>query len=166
MPILCVLFALSALVPSWSAEKATDALKKQGLDSLSKADYVIFNTVDENGFPQTRAMVNLHKGNAVAPVKDGKVTLYYVTKEGTNKVLQIRNNPHASAYYLDAKNVVSALYSGAVEEVKDLETKKAIWADWMKNIYKAPDDPGFVVIRMVPTHLKVDIKAKPEQGDL
>lgn len=164
--MLAAVLAVVALAPAWSGEKASDALRKQGIDSVTKADYVIFNTVNETGFPQTRAMANLHQGGKLAPVKDGKVTLYFATLASTNKVRQLRANPKVSAYYLDPKNVTSALYSGTVEEVKDVAEKKAVWADWMTNIYKAPDHPDFVLLRLVPTRLKVDVKAKATEGDL
>jgi Uncharacterized stress protein (general stress protein 26) len=164
--LLSTLFLLVTVAPAWSADKASEEMRKNALACVAKADYVIFNTVDESGFPQTRAMANLHKDNVLAAVKDGKVTLYFITKEGTNKIRQVRANQKVSAYYLDIKNVTSSLYSGNAEEIKDVAVKKEIWADWMKSIYGSPDNADFVVIRLVPTMVKLDVKSKVQMGDL
>lgn len=164
--MVAALVLAAALAPAGAGEKAPDALRKQALDSVNKAEFVIFNTVNEDGFPQTRAMANLHQGGKLPAAKDGKVTLYFVTTAGSNKVRHLRASPKVSAYYLDAKNVTSALFTGTVEEVKDPAEKKAVWADWMKGVYKTPDNPEFVVLRLAPVRVKVDVKASPTEADL
>ena len=165
--LIMALCALSLVPAALGGEgKASDALRKKAAASIEKAEYVIFNTVDANGFPQTRAMANLHQGNKFPAYKDGAFVIYLVTKEGSNKIKQLRANPHAAAYYLDAKSVTSALLTGEATEVKDAAEKKTVWTDWMKGVYGSVDNPDFVVIKLTPTKVKVDIKAQPEEGEL
>ncbi len=154
------------IAPAWSGEKAPPSLSNRGAEIVGKIDYVTLSTVDAEGYPQSRIVANLHKGNKFPMVRDGKTSLYFLTSKKSGKVKQFRNNPKASAYYLDLSSGSSVLYTGVIEEMNDPSLPKALWADWMKALYQTPDNPDILVIRLVPDRIKVDRNGKSDQGDL
>ncbi len=157
---------LLACAPPFAAEQASAALCKRGLENVTAASHVFFNSVAENGFPQSRIMANLHKDNIVAAETDGEIVLYFVTTVETRKVSQLRANSKASAFYLNPESMASSLFTGTVEEVADAALKKAVWADWMRSYSDSPDDPNFVLLRLRPVSIKVDAGGKSEVGAL
>jgi len=40
------------------------------------------------------------------------------------------------------------------EILTDLETKKAVWSDYLANIFTGPDDPNYVVCRITPYRIE------------
>lgn len=163
--VVAAVFVFS-LTPAWSGETAPDALRKRGADIVAKIDYATLNSVDADGYPQARVVANAHKGNKFPTLRDGQFGLYFVTSAKSGKMQQFRNNPKASAYYLDMSTGSSVLYTGVMEEMGDPALKKALWADWMKSLYQSPDNPDLLIIRLVPTRIKVDQGGKIEQGGL
>lgn len=155
-----------AIAPAWSGETASEPLRKRGADVVAKIDYATLSTVDADGYPQSRVVSNLHKGNKFPMVRDGETALYFITSKKSNKVQQFRNNPKASAYYLDLSTGTSVLYTGVIEEMNDPALIKVLWADWMKSLYQTSDNPDILVIRLVPTRIKVDRNGSAEQGNL
>ena len=164
--LLSALLVLLVCAPSFAAEQAQGAVRKRGLENVAAASHVFFNSVDENGFPQSRIMSNLHKDNSVAAETNGKIVLYFVTHAGTRKVSQLRANAKVSAFYLNPKNLTSSLFTGTIDEVSDATLKKALWADWMKSYSGSPEDPNFVLLRLTPVLIKVDARGKSEVGAL
>lgn len=156
-----------ATAPVRAGEAASEALRKRGADLVAKIDHVMLGTVDADGYPQIRIMANFHKQGTKIPMdKDGQVALYFVTNRNSAKVAQFRNNPKASAYYLDLPSGTAVLYNGVMEEVDDPAVAKALWADWMKPLYQTVDNPDLLVIRLVANRIKVDRHGRSEQGEL
>ncbi len=154
-----------AVAPAWSGEKAPDSLRKRAAEVVGKIDFVTLTTVDADGYPQARVVANFHKGNKFPMLRDGKTALYFVTSKKSGKVQQFRNNPKASAYYLDLSTGTAALYTGVIEEVNEPGLSKTLWADWMKSLYQTPDNPDLLVIRLVPNRIKVDHNGRADQGE-
>ncbi len=155
-----------AITPAWGGEAASASLRQEGAEIVAEVEYLTLNSVDAEGFPQTRVVSNFHKGNRLPLEQDGKIALYFVTSSKTGKIQQFRNNPKASAYYQDPSAGTAVLYTGLIEEVKDSATRQLLWSDWLKSMYSSVDDPDFVVLRLVPTRIKVDFNGEAEQGDL
>ncbi len=161
--VTAALFAF-ATASAWSGETASESLRRRAAEVVGKIDFVTLNTVDAEGYPQARVVANFHKGNKFPLQRDGQTALYFVTSKKSNKVRQFRNNPKASAYYLDLPSGTSALYTGVIEEMKDPTLAKTLWADWMKALYQTPDNPDLLVIRLVPNRIKVDRNGGTEEG--
>lgn len=158
-----LLFAVTIV----AGETASQSLRERSANLVAKVDYVVLNTVDAEGYPQARAVANLHKaGTKVAIEQGGKIALYFVTNRKSNKVTQFQNNPKASAYYLDLASGTSLLYTGKIEEVKDPAIGKTLWANWMKPLYQSSDNPDYMIIRLTVERIKIDQNGKSEQGEL
>ncbi len=164
--IAIALLLVFAITPAWAGEAASASLRKEGAEVVAEVDYLTLNSVDAEGFPQTRVVSNFHKGNTLPMERDGKIALYFVTSRKSGKVRQFRNNPKASAYYQDPSTGTAVLYTGLIEEVEDPAIRQLLWSDWLKSMYSSVDDPDFLVLRLVPTRIKVDFNGEAEQGDL
>lgn len=104
---------------------------------------------------------------SLATIKDGKpwvrymvvqpqadLTLFTTSFAPSRKVEQIRKNPNVHLafgadprdYALPYVNIV-----GTAEILTDSATKLKCWKEEYKQYYKGPDDPNYVVIRIVPS---------------
>ena len=71
---------------------------KQGLELIKKADAAYLTTIDKNGFPSTRAMLNLKNSKQFPKLVDfmsqfdNDLTLFFTTNTSSTKVSHIINN--------------------------------------------------------------------------
>ena len=78
---------------------------------MESADAAYFGTIDSDGFPQIRAMVNLRNKTQfpkLAGVFEGHeedFLIYMTTDAVSAKFQQIKVNPKVSVYFCDIKNV-------------------------------------------------------------
>ena len=99
---------------------------------------VYFTTVDEKGYPKTRAMFNLLNKNT-----------------SSAKVSELQARKPVSAYYCDPDKWRGVMLGGEVEIVKDSELKKELWHDgWEKYYPKGYDDPDHTVLKLTPVVVK------------
>lgn len=166
LSIVGALLFLCSLSPTQSGETASPDLRNQGADIVAKVELAMLNSVDAEGFPQSRVVANFHKDGKHSMEREGKTALYFVTSKKSGKVQQYSGNPKASAYYLDLSTGSSVLYTGRIEEVDDPAAAARLWADWMKPLYQTPDNPEILVLRLVPARLKIDRGGRSEQADL
>ena len=108
-------------------------IEKQGTSFIS--------SVDEDGFPNTKAML--------APVKRvGIKTFYWHTNSPSMRIRQFRNNPKACVYFCDKRAFRGVMLKGAMEVLDDQETKKEIWKDGFSMYYKDGMDGGdFIILK-------------------
>ena len=126
-----------------------------GLMEASEAVYL--TTVDRDGFPKTRAMLNLRNRQQYsslielfAPHKDDLLVLF-TTNTSSGKVQQIRANPAVSAYFCVPAKFHGLMLGGVAEIVDDSQLKAAIWQDgWERHYPKGADDPDHAVLRLMP----------------
>jgi general stress protein 26 len=99
------------------------------------------SSVDENGFPNTKAML--------APVKrEGIKTFYWHTNAPSVKVKQYRNNPKACIYFCDKRFFRGVMLRGTMEVLDDEKTKGEIWRDEFSVYYKGGADGGdFTILK-------------------
>ena len=105
-------------------------------------------TITEDGKPWVRY---------VMLSADERLTMWGATFASFRKVGQIRKNPevHLTTGAKDMETAQSYLQIQARAEVlTDGETKKAFWNDYLKNIFTGPDDPNYVVLRIVPYRIE------------
>lgn len=134
-----------------AAEEMSPARMKETAFRLYRSQpYVILSTVDENGYPQSRAMANLRQAGAVEgnPFQDDSLDTAFGTSAWRTKIEQIKKNPKASVYLLDAKTYQAALVLGTIEIVTDPEVKKTYWSKAFSTIYpQGPASPDYTVLR-------------------
>lgn len=108
---------------------------------FAKENLSFIGSVDENGFPQIRAMLRPRKF-------DGIKTIYFSTNTSTNKISQFLRNPKACVYVCDPAAFQGALLTGTMEVLEDQPHKDMLWRDGDDLYYpKGVTDPDYCVLR-------------------
>jgi general stress protein 26 len=128
-----------------------------GLMETSWAAY--FTTIDENGFPHTRAMDNLRSKQRfprLASLFDAHKDDFWIllsTNTSSAKMRHTVENPRVSVYYCEPRQFRGVMLSGETEIIKDSELKRALWHDyWTRYYSKGVEDPDFSLLSLYPTH--------------
>ncbi len=117
-----------------------DAQKTVGLIA-DKQKKCFIAYVDENGFPQTRAMLQPRE-------REGIKVFYLSTNTSSNKVKCLRENPKASLYFVDQRFYRAVCLSGTVDVLETAEAKERIWRFGDKMYYKQGiADPDYCVLK-------------------
>jgi general stress protein 26 len=108
---------------------------------IDKQSVSFISSVDENGFPNTKAML--------APVKrEGIKTLYWHTNSPSMRIRQYRNNPKACIYFCDKRFFRGVMLKGTMETVDDKDVKAEIWKDEFSMYYEGGIDGGdFIILK-------------------
>ena len=106
---------------------------------IDKQSVSFISSVDEYGYPNTKAML--------APVKrEGIKTFYWHTNSLSVRIKQYRNNPKACIYFCDECSFQGVMLKGTMEVVDDIETKKDIWKDDFSMYYQGGVDGGDYIL--------------------
>ena len=114
-------------------------------------------TVDEKGFPQTRAMFNLRNKERFPKLiplfkkHRDDFTILLTTNTSSTKISDIRVRSAVSVYYCNPETWQGVMFGGEVEIVEDLDLKKDLWHDGWERYYPTGyDDPDHTVLRVIP----------------
>jgi general stress protein 26 len=134
---------------------------KKGLELIKKADAAYLTTIDINGFPSTRAMLNLKNCMQFPKLVDfmsqfdDDLTLFFTTNTSSAKVSQIINNAKASVYYCEPKSWHGFMCQGTMEIVNDKSIKHSIWLDEWKMYYPdGKDSEDYAILKLKPSYIK------------
>ena len=148
-------------------------IKQECIKLMETADVIYLSTIDEDGFPQTRAMVNLRNEeqfpNLVNLFEKHKedFLIYMTTDTASTKFKQITENPKASVYFCNPKDVQGLMLIGKVEIVTDKEIKKQLWQDDWKVYYPGGvDDPEYNILRLLPIYAKCWFMPMPKPVEM
>ena len=130
------------------------ALIKQHVQA---AEYVYVSTVNEEGYPVTRVMFNLHnakrspKQAAFLAGLDEDFHIYLGTNARSAKVSDIRRTPRMSVYYHVPDSWQGMLVAGEAEVVSDMEIKRGLWEDgWSVYYEDGVDGTDYTIVRLRP----------------
>lgn len=134
-----------------------EELKQWGVELMETSEAVYLTTIGEDGYPYTRAMLNLRnkrhypaQARLFAPHQDD-LMVYFTTNTSSSKIRQIKSNPRVSAYYCDPAKFHGLMLSGDIEVVDDSKIRQAIWNEgWERYYPSGPDDPDHTVLRLCP----------------
>ena len=112
---------------------------------IDKQKITYLSSLDENGFPNTRAMLSPR-------VRKGIHTFYFTTNTSSIKVKEFYNNPNACIYVCDNRFFRGVTLKGKVTILHDKESKALIWKPEDVMYYKKGiDDPDYSVLRFEVT---------------
>jgi len=112
---------------------------KMGLDLANKSTIVMCSTIDDKGFPNTRAMMKL--GNQ--ELKE----IWSITNVSSRKVPHIKMNQKACMYFVDFIEWTGLMLVGTIEILQDLESKKRFWRDELDKYFRLGiNDPDCAII--------------------
>lgn len=136
-------------------------LINQGLELIEKADTAYLTTIDKNGFPSTRAMLNLRNSKQFPKLVDfmshynNDLTLFFTTNTSLTKISQINNNAKVSVYFCDSKSWHGFMCQGEIEIVKDKSVKHSIWLDeWEMYYPDGKDSEDYAILKLKPSYIK------------
>jgi general stress protein 26 len=125
---------------------------------MQRAEAAILTTIDEDGFPATRAMLNLRNRQrypGLAKFFAGTRDILFTTNTSSRKVAQIAKDGRACAYFCLPSEWGGVAVQGMIAAVDDPAVRRALWQDdWTAYYPKGPDDPDHTVLRLTPTAVK------------
>ena len=108
---------------------------------IDKQKTAYISSVDENGFPNTKAMLAPRK-------REGIKTFYFTTNTSSMRVSQYRGNPKACIYFCDRRFFRGVMLTGTMEVLEDSESKEMIWQKGDTIYYsQGVTDPDYCVLR-------------------
>lgn len=116
--------------------------KLQAIEAMIQQQTVAYlSSLDEEGYPQTRAMLPPRK-------QEGLHTFYFTTNTSSQKAAQYRKDPHACLYFSEPHTFRGIMLLGTAEVLEDKESRQMIWRDGDTMYYaKGVDDPDYCVVK-------------------
>lgn len=101
----------------------------------------IISSVDEQGFPNTKAMLPPRK-------REGIKEFYFTTNTSSMRVAQYINNSKACIYFFDKRFYRGVMFKGTMEVLQDNKTKEMIWREGDEMYYsQGMTDPDYCVLK-------------------
>lgn len=117
-----------------------DAEKTIG-NLIDKQGIAFISSVDDDGFPNTKAMLPPRK-------REGIKVFYFSTNTSSLRVSQYRINCKACIYFCDKRFFRGVMLKGTVEVLEDAQSKNMIWKDGDTMYYpQGVTDPDYCVLR-------------------
>lgn len=118
--------------------------QKEIFDFIDSRKTAFISSVDEEGFPNTKAML--------APRERDGAVFYFTTNTSSMRVKQYLNNSKASVYFFrrGAFRYTGVMLKGTMNVLTDQETKERIWRPGDKMFYKkGVTDPDYCVLQFI-----------------
>ncbi|WP_283606829.1 pyridoxamine 5'-phosphate oxidase family protein [Faecalispora anaeroviscerum] len=117
-----------------------DAEKTIG-NLIDKQNISFISSIDENGFPNTKAMLPPR-------IREGIRTFYFTTNTSSMRVSQYRSNPKACIYFCDKRFFRGVMLTGTAEVLEDAASKEMVWQEGDTKYYpKSVTDPDYCVLK-------------------
>lgn len=127
---------------------------------IDKTGVSIISSVDESGFPNTKAMLPPRS-------REGLTTFYFTTNTSSMRVGQYNLNNKACIYFFDKRFFRGVMFIGTMEVLTDQETKNMIWQDGDTIYYPlGVTDPDYCVLKFSSEKMRVYQNFKSENIDI
>lgn len=124
-----------------------DAEKTIG-NMIDKQSICYISSIDEDGFPNTKAMLKPRKRNGIKEI-------YLSTNTSSLKVKSFQKNSKACLYFCDKRLYRGIMLKGTVEILEDQKSKDMIWQMGDTMYYpKGKTDPDYCVIKFNSIQLR------------
>ena len=108
---------------------------------IAKRKTAYISSVDEDGFPNTKAMLPARK---MVGIKE----FYFSTNTSSMRTEQYRKNPKACIYYADTRFFRGVMLKGTMEVLTDAAIKHECWHMGDERYYsKGKDDPDYCILK-------------------
>ncbi len=108
-------------------------IDKQGVSFIA--------SVDDNGFPNMKAMLSPRK-------RDGLKHFYFTTNTSSMRVSQFKQNSKASIYFCEQRFFRGVMLTGTMEVLEDAASKEMIWCEGDTMYYSlGVTDPDYCVLK-------------------
>lgn len=108
---------------------------------IDKQSISFISSIDDDGFPNTKAMLPPRK-------REGIKTFFFTTNTSSMRVAQYRENPKACIYFCDKRFFRGVMLKGTIEVLEDVESKEMIWQEGDTMYYpKGVTDSDYCVLK-------------------
>jgi len=117
-------------------------------------------SVDENGFPNMKAMLPPRK-------REGIREFWFTSNTSSMRVRQYRQNPNAAVYFYDKRIFRGVQLKGTMEILTDAAAKEMAWRDGDTMYYAGGvTDPDYCVLKFTAQNGRYYSNFKSEDFDL
>ena len=148
-------------------------IKKLCEELIENSLLAYLSTIDSNGYPITRALLNTRykeRYPEFVPFYDklnDKYVIYFSTNTSSSKMEHIKHNPKVCVYLCDPDDFKGVMFGGEIEIVEDMDIKKQFWLDTSIRYYpKGLEDPDYTILRFKPKSAKFYYKLQQKQFEL
>ena len=145
----------------WRYYMQREQMMQLSLNLMQNTEAVYLTTVNTDGMPNTRAMLNLRNTGSYPDLENffteynQKLITFFTTNTSSGKVAQIKLNPFVCAYYCIPKQFQGVMLGGKIDIVTKENFKKKLWqTEWEIFYPKGADDPDYAVLRLTPVVIK------------
>ena len=118
-----------------------DAEKTIG-NIIDKQKICYISSIDEEGFPNTKAMLQPRKRNGIKEI-------FFSTNTSSLKVETFRSNPKACVYFCDSRFFRGVMLKGLIEVIEEQSVKDMLWQTGDYMYYpKGQTDPDYCVLKL------------------
>lgn len=136
-----------------------DASKTIG-NLIDKASVPIISSIDEHGFPNSKAMLPPRK-------REGMKHIFFTTNTSSMRVRQYLNNEKACIYFFDKRFYKGVMLRGTMEVLQDRASKEMIWKAGDEMYYsKGVTDPDYCVLKFTAQNGRYYSKFKSEDFEV
>lgn len=108
---------------------------------IDQQSTAFISSVDEDGFPNTKAMLPPR-------IREGIRVFYFTTNTSAKRTGQYQNNPKACLYFCDKRFYRGVMLIGTMEVLEDSAAKEKIWREGDTTYYPGGvTDPDYCVLR-------------------
>ena len=138
-------------------------IRRQCLEVMTTAPAVFITVIGEDGFPRTRAVLNLRNRTQypnhahLYAQHDEDFMVFISTNTASKKREEIEANPRIGLYYSLPESFLGLSLIGRAEVIEDLEIKRAVWVDGWEQYYSetgTPEDPDYTLLRILPVEAR------------
>jgi general stress protein 26 len=129
---------------------------------IEKQKFAFIASVDENGFPNMKAMFAPRKRN-------GMREFWFSTNTSSNRVAQYRENPKASIYFYEKRfyRFSGVQLIGTMEVLEDAASKEMLWERGDTMYYpKGVTDPDYCVLKFTAQNGRYYCNLKTEDFEV
>ena len=127
---------------------------------VAQVPFVVLSTLDGQGRPDSRAMLNLRNETLYPQMADlyraekDPWAVYLTTNASSEKMRQINRDSRASLYFFDGETYRGCSLSGRIGPVDDPQIRRRAWgAGWEEYYPQGADSPDYVLLRFVPSRI-------------
>jgi general stress protein 26 len=127
---------------------------------IERTGVSIISSVDEFGFPNTKAMLPPRK-------REGLKTFYFTTNTSSLRVRQYQSNKKSCIYFFDKRFFRGVMLIGKMELLTDKKTKEMIWRDGDTMYYPlGVTDPDYCVLKFSADKMRIYQNFKSETVEI
>ena len=136
-----------------------DAEKTIG-NIIDKQKVCYISSIDEDGFPNTKAMLQPRK-------REGIKEIYFSTNTSSLKVASFIANPKACVYFCDSRFFRGVMLKGTIEVIENQDIENEIWQIGDTMYYpKGKTDPDYCVLKLTVLSGRYYANFKSETFDI